>query len=238
MTAMEVTVLFFGVLRERVSHSKQAQVALPGPTTVGDLMDRLCGQYTGLAGMRGCLTVAVNEAMADPWQPLADGDVVALLPPIAGGAGPYARLTDQPLSVDEVVATARDPRHGAVVTFTGWVREDGDLTAMRYEAYESMARTSLANVALRSQRCGPEVRVALAHRIGELRVGDLIVVIAAASPKRADAYEAARLCLELLKEETPIWKKEIRSSGDVWVGVPRDQGASPVATGRAGSIVQ
>jgi MoaE-MoaD fusion protein len=235
---MDVTVLFFGVLRERVTKSKQATIALPGPTSVGGLVDLLCDEYAGLSGMRACVKVAVNEAMAGPDHELADGDVVALLPPIAGGADPYARLTDQPLSVDEVVAVARDPRHGAVVTFTGWVREDGDLLAMHYEAYESMARASLADVASRSQRCGPDVRVAVAHRIGELRVGDLIVVVAAASPKRAEAYEAARTCLELLKHETPIWKKEIRRDGEVWVGVPADQGAVPVATGRVGSIVQ
>jgi molybdopterin synthase catalytic subunit/molybdopterin converting factor small subunit len=235
---MDVTVLFFGVLRERVAKAKQAQVTLPEPATVGDLVDRLCGDYAGLQGLVSCISVAVNEEMARPEQRLTDGDTVALLPPIAGGAEPYARLTEQPLSVDEVVNAARDPRHGAVVTFTGWVREDGDLLAMHYEAYESMARHSLADVALRSQRCGPKVRVALAHRIGELRVGDLIVVIAAAAPTRADAYEAARTCLELLKHETPIWKKEIRPAGDVWVGVPAGQGAEPVATGRAGSAVQ
>lgn len=235
---MNVTVLFFGVLRERVAKTRQADVALAEPATVGDLVDRLCGDYAGLAGMVGCVNVAVNEVMAGRDRPLADGDTVALLPPIAGGAGPYARLTDQPLSVDEVVKAVRDPRYGAVVTFTGWVREDGDLRALHYEAYESMARTSLADVALRSQRCGPKVRVAVAHRIGKLRVGDLIVVIAAASPTRADAYEAARICLELIKDETPIWKKEIRTAGDVWVGAPAAQGSEPVVTGRSGSDVQ
>jgi molybdopterin synthase catalytic subunit len=232
---MNVTVEFFGMLRERAK-TRQRTVHLAGPATVDELFTNLCGDYAGFHALRGCISVAVNDELATSDRSLSDGDTVALLPPVAGGSGPYARLTHDPLSIDEVTAAVRAPQHGGLVTFTGWVREDGDLYALEYEAHEAMARRSLLDVTLRVEQRFDDVNVAVAHRIGTLKLGELIVVIAAASRTRSDAFDAARLCLELLKQETPIWKKELRPSGDRWVNDPT-QGVAPQATGRDGSAV-
>jgi len=219
---MKVRVLYFGVVRERVARKSGEDIALADDASLRGLMSLLCGSYPALAGMRGHLRLAVNEDFAGDDRILADGDVVALIPPVAGGSGRYCRLTDQPLSVDEVLASVAGPGQGGTVVFIGYVRGNtGDkiVAELEYEAYGSMTTRVLDDILDRCE-AEPGVRVSIAHRTGRLAVGEIVVVIAASAPHRAEAFHAARACAELLKAEAPIWKKEIGPDGEVWVGAP------------------
>jgi MoaE-MoaD fusion protein len=221
--AMRIRVLYFGVLRERVAHTNQEEVSLPPGATLRDLVDRLGQAHPKLDTVRRHVKFAVNEELASANQPLADGDVIALIPPVAGGAGSYCRLTDQPLSLDEVLSAVVGPGQGGVVAFIGLVRDHNDgrsVVRLEYEAYQPMALKSLAGIIDRCEAIAPGVRVGVAHRTGALAVGEVVVIIAASAPHRGEAFQAARECAELMKQETAIWKKEIGPDGVAWVGAP------------------
>jgi molybdopterin synthase catalytic subunit len=132
-------------------------------------------------------------------------------------------LRDQPLSVDELLDAVRHPSCGGVALFVGVVRDHDHgeaVTALDYEAHPSALETMTrvcADVAGRSQAR----RVAAVHRTGALQVGDLAVVVAAAAPHRAQAFDACRDLIDTLKSETPIWKHQSLGDGSTeWVGLP------------------
>lgn len=144
----------------------------------------------------------------------------------------------------EVVETAIDPQlyadyvlhtgAGAVTLFTGHVREwtHGVRTVyLAYEAYIPMAEKKLAQIGAEMESKWPGVRVAIAHRIGELKLSDIAVVIAVSSPHRKTAYEANEYAIERIKEVVPIWKKEIWENGEEWMGAQKkypDKGVGSV----------
>jgi molybdopterin synthase catalytic subunit len=166
----------------------------------------------------------VNHEVAEREQILADGDEVAFLPPVAGGSGasPRCTLSDAPLDAGQVVARVAGPDAGGIVTFVGVVRDASRGRAIRhleYEAYPGMAEREMEKIAAEAATRWPGARVAIAHRIGHLAIGEIAVVIAAAAPHRADAFTACRAMIDRLKERVPIWKKEIGESGEVWVGL-------------------
>ena len=132
-------------------------------------------------------------------------------------------LRESPLSVDEVIAAVRDPAAGGLVLFVGAVRdEDGGRAVQRlgYSAHptaEAQLRAVVEAVASRF----PAVALAAVHRLGELEIGDLAVVVAAACPHRAEAFDAARALIDDLKATVPIWKHQLfTDGGEEWVGVP------------------
>lgn len=121
----------------------------------------------------------------------------------------------------DVAAWATVPSCGAVVSFTGTARDHSEGRAgvdeLAYEAYEQQAVERMAAVAAEARRRWPEVRrLALLHRTGPLAVGDAAVVVAASAPHRAEAFEAARWCIDTVKETVPIWKRERWAGGDAW----------------------
>ena len=217
---MRVQVLYFAVVRERLGRDDET-VELPAGATAADLMEALTRRHEALAGLRGALKVAVNEVFAPLDHPLADGDVVALIPPVAGGAGLY-RVSDEPLSLDEVVRAVTSEEHGGVVTFTGVVRRHSRgkrIVRLEYEAYRPMAERALAEIGAQLAVEQPGVRVAVVHRVGTLAVGETAVVIATSAPHRAAAFDACRAAIDRLKQAVPIWKKEIAEDGEEWIGL-------------------
>jgi molybdopterin synthase catalytic subunit len=219
---VRIEVLYFGALRERFGGVRREETTVDGGTTLDQLVDRLCEAHPALTAARGHVKAAVNEDFAAGDRVLADGDVVALIPPVAGGSSLYCRLTDQPLSVDEVLNAVTGPGQGGVVVFIGMVRDNNNdhaVTRLEYEAYPSMAVNLMADIVRRCEASAPGVRVGIAHRVGTLDVGDTAVVLAAAAPHRAEAFTAARMCIELLKAEVPIWKKEFSADGAEWIGM-------------------
>ncbi len=131
------------------------------------------------------------------------------------------RVTDAPLSVDEVLAAVTDPGAGGTCVFIGTVRDHskaGDVTGLRYEAYDELALSRLQELADEMAGRWPVKKVAIVHRIGDLVVGEASVVVACSAPHRADAFEACRHGIERLKEDVPIWKKEVLVDGEThWV---------------------
>jgi molybdopterin synthase catalytic subunit len=130
-------------------------------------------------------------------------------------------LRDTALSVDEVLAAVSDPAAGGIALFIGTVRDhDGgrSVTRLGYSAHPN-AETVLSEVAGKVVSDFPVVALAAVHRIGDLAIGDLAVVVAVACPHRAEAFAACRRMIDDLKESVPIWKNQLFADGtDEWVG--------------------
>lgn len=212
----------------------ELELELPPGSRVADLRARLDRDFPRLAPHWPQLAVAVDGRLAATDQPLADGCEVALLPPVSGGAptdltadpasaavGTTTRerveLADGPIDAAPVIARVAGPGRGAVVVFLGTVRDrhaGRAVEKLTYAAYRPMALQGLARIVADLEREGENLRVAVAHRLGEVPVGEASVVIAAAAPHRGAAYAASRTALERLKAEIPIWKLEHYAGGE------------------------
>ena len=131
-------------------------------------------------------------------------------------------VLSEPLSLDRVVAAVRGPGMGGIVTFVGQVRDHNqghDVVRLEYEAYEDMANKVMAKLCDKIESEIPGARLAVEHRIGVLGIGEEAVAIAAAAPHRAEAFQACRALIDQLKEEVPIWKKEVAPNGEEWLGM-------------------
>jgi molybdopterin synthase catalytic subunit len=218
---MHIRVLYFAILREKLRRDEES-LELPGAPTIGDALAAIAARNPEIAALLPQVQTAVNRSMAPAAQPLRDGDELALLPPVAGGAGPRKiAVLAEPLAPDEVVAAVEGIERGGIVTFSGVVRRHGnhgEVIRLEYEAYVEMTEQVLAEIASEIEREWPGVQVAIHHRIGSLAVGETAVVIAAAAPHRAEAFESCRAAIDRLKRRAPIWKKEIGTHGEEWIG--------------------
>jgi len=216
---MKVEVLFFAAARERAGTDREADELSGG--TVGELSQLLAQRHPELAPLLPRLRFAVNRAFVRGDHALKEGDEVALIPPVAGGAGRCA-VTDRPLEPAAVVGLVQAPERGAIVTFTGTVRSDSHgrrVRRLEYEAYAAMAVAKLEEIAGEAEAQWPGVRVAIHHRVGVLQIGEAAVVIAAAAPHRQEAFRACEHAIERLKQDVPLWKKEVYEDGAEWVGL-------------------
>jgi molybdopterin converting factor subunit 1 len=218
---MQVRVLFFGVLKDLLSSSGEA-VTLPEGTTVAQLMEQL---RNGVAHpVWSALAVAVNREYAAASAVLHDGDEVALLPPVSGGAdvaavAPIVALTRERIDRDALVAALQQPGDGAVVVFDGIVRDNtrGRKTLyLDYEAYEEMALEQMQKLAREAGERFAIDRVGVVHRLGRLEIGESSIVIVVTSAHRAAAFDACRWLIDTLKRTVPVWKKEHFADGAVW----------------------
>ena len=199
----------FAGLRERAGWSRRAVDA----ATVADVWPAL-----GLGDEPAGLLYAVNREYADRDRALAPGDEVALIPPVSGGA---FLLSDEPLSLDRVVAEVRSDEAGAIATFTGTtrVRSRGrTVTHLDYEAYEGMAEQVMEEIADALRARYELTEIAIHHRIGRVTIGETSVVIAVSAPHRQDALAACKDAIDELKERAPLWKKEVYEGGEEWIG--------------------
>jgi MoaE-MoaD fusion protein len=204
-----VRVRLFAGLRERAGWSQREVEA----ATVGDVWRAL-----ELGDEPAGLLYAVNKEYATPERPLSDGDEVAVIPPVSGGA---FLLSDEPLSLDRVVDEVRDERAGAIATFSGTTRIESrgrTVEHLDYEAYEGMAEGVMAEIAdallARYDLCA----IAIHHRTGRVRIGETSVLIAVSAPHRQDALAACKDAIDELKERVPLWKKESYDGGEEWIG--------------------
>jgi MoaE-MoaD fusion protein len=215
---MEVTVRLFAMLRERAG-APELTLELPNGARVRDAL--ASAQLAALAdGIP--LVMAVNREYADGEQVLDPGDELALIPPVSGGstaAAPWVRVSAEPLSLDALAARVRDPRAGAVVTFSGVTR---DVDRLEYDAYAEMAEERMRAIAADSLERHGLCAVAVEHRVGEVPLSEPSVIVAASAPHRGDAFAGAREMIDRVKAEAPIWKKEIEGGEERWVS-----GSSP-----------
>jgi molybdopterin synthase catalytic subunit len=207
---MRVNVRLFAGLRERAG---VAERELEDVARVGDIWPAL-----GLGEEPEGLLYAVNRRYAEREQELADGDEVALIPPVSGGA---FRVTEQPLSLEAVVGEVADESAGAVASFVGTVRRESrgrTVLHLEYEAYVEMAEDVMAQLAWSLGQRYDIWAVAIHHRVGRVEVGEASVVIAVSAPHRQDALAACKDAIDLLKETVPLWKKEVYEGGEEWLG--------------------
>jgi molybdopterin synthase catalytic subunit len=221
---MTVRVRLFAMLRERAG-TGELELDLPEGARVADALARLEDLAGGLS-----LVMAVNREYAEPDAPLAAGDELALIPPVSGGVAVHARLSEEPLSLDALAARVRDPRAGAVVTFSGVTR---DVPHLDYEAYAEMAAEQLERIAAAALERHGLCAAAVEHRVGTVPLSQPSVIVAASAPHREAAFAGAREIIDEVKAQAPIWKRE---AGE-WVtgsGRPPSSGRSPASPPSAG----
>ena len=207
---MRVTVKLFAGLRERAGWK---ELELDGVERVSDVWPAL-----QLGDEPKGLLYAVNRDYADPDRPLADGDEVAVIPPVSGGA---FRLLGEPLSLEAVVDEVRSDQAGAIATFVGTTRlESRGRTVLHldYEAYEEMAEQVMTEIAAELKARYELCEIAIHHRTGRVEIGEASVVIAVSAPHRQDALAACKDAIDTLKERVPLWKKEFYEGGEEWIG--------------------
>ena len=206
---MTVRVRLFAALREHAGWSQREIDA----ATVADVWGAL-----GLGDEPEGLLYAVNKEYAARERTLADGDEVAVIPPVSGGA---FLLSEEPLELDRAVAEVRSDEAGAIATFTGTTRVTSrgrTVTHLDYEAYEGMAEQVMEEIAGELRGRYALCDVAIHHRVGRVGIGEPSVVIAVSAPHRRDALDACRDAIDTLKERVPLWKKEVYEGGEEWIG--------------------
>jgi molybdopterin synthase catalytic subunit/molybdopterin converting factor small subunit len=209
---MQVAVKLFAALRERAGTRERA-LELDEGASVDDVWPAL-----GLGDEPAGLVYAVNRAYVERSTPLADGDEVALIPPVSGGA---FLLSEDPLSLQRVTEEVASDDAGAIATFVGTTRAHSrgrDVIRLEYEAYEGMAETEMGRIADGLRARHDVIDVAIHHRVGPVGIGETSVVIAVSAPHRAAAFEACREAIDTLKQTVPLWKKELYVGGEEWIG--------------------
>jgi len=204
---MQVTVKFFATYREVVG-SKARRVRLDDRATLRDLLDAVCAEHPRLKAHEGAMLVAVNHEFREPSVELRDGDEVALMPPVSGGAGGFIRIQRNAIDVEAVVASVQREDAGAVVLFLGTVRSDPGVKALDYEVYRPMALKKMAEIVEGARKRFGVLEMSIVHRLGRVPVGRPSVAIACSTPHRAEAFAAAAWAMDRAKEIVPIWKAE------------------------------
>jgi molybdopterin synthase catalytic subunit/sulfur carrier protein ThiS len=172
----------------------------------------------GLGDEPAGLVFAVNRVYVGRGSALSEGDEVALIPPVSGGA---FRLTEDPIDLAAVVAEVEDERAGAIATFLGSVRAESrgrKVVRLEYEAYEGMAENVMSELAENLKGRYDLCAVAITHRVGVCEIGEASVAIAVSAPHRQDALAACKDAIDTLKETVPLWKKEVYEGGEEWIG--------------------
>ena len=252
---MRVTVRLFALPRAKTGLRTHA-LELPEGTDVAGAWAALVAELPVIAGAEGVVRFARNGVYVETSEPLAEGDELAVIPPVAGGAqrpGRFRRIELTEASLDEgllselhrEVASEAD---GAVAVFAGQTRETAGtpapgqeaeaarfsgqtVTGLTYEAFEPMVLSVLEQIADEIESRFDVRRLAAVHRIGEVAVGQTSVLIVAASPHRGEAFEACRYAIEELKARAPIWKSERFEDGSVWLGAPARHGPEDADAG-------
>jgi molybdopterin synthase catalytic subunit len=215
---MQVTLRTFAMLRE-LSADRLA-VDLPDGASLADAWAALASRHPAVGPHRASVKGARNGAYAGWDVILADGDEVAFLPPVSGGAPePLVDIVAGPIDVDALEKSVAGSGHGALVTFVGRARDTADdgrgVLELDYETYPEMAGGVLAQIAAEAAARW-NAAVAVVHRTGVVPIGEAAVAIVTATAHRAEAYEANRFVIDAIKERLPIWKRERFADGSEW----------------------
>ena len=213
---MRVRVRFFAGTRDAVG-AAQMTLEVPAEARVSDVWASLVARHPALARYAGHALLAVDGALVPHTAAVRDGAEVAVMPPVSGGA-----VQEAAFSLDEVVAGLRTDGAGAVVAFTGLVRETSGeqpgarVERLEFEAYAEMAEREIARLRDAAISKFGLVDCAVVHRIGALAVGEPIVAVATSAAHRQAAFEAAAWLMDELKTSVPIWKREVSAEGATW----------------------
>jgi len=238
---VHVRVRLFAMLRQQAGW-RERELELPDGATIDDAWHAIAREAPSITAQREIVRFARNREYATADQQLSDGDELALIPPVAGGADSYLRLEITPRQIsDELLAELRrdvpSVADGAYVVFLGQTRESAGtpspgeereaakyagkpVVALEYEVFDEMALDVLRTIASEIEQRFGVTRLAIVHRSGEVPLGEASVVVCAASAHRSAAFDAARYGIEELKARAPIWKSEQYADGSVWIGAP------------------
>jgi MoaE-MoaD fusion protein len=236
--AIHVRVRLFAIQRE-LAGTREVALELADGADVEAAWTALAARFPVLAPGRASLRFARNGEYAEPATPLADGDEVAMIPPVSGGAGRRVlELRAEPFGATvlaELAEALAVPEDGAVVGFLGRTRSTPGTPApgqeaeavrhagrsvesLEYEALESMALAVFATIADEIEARFGVDRLAIVHRTGDVPLGDASIAVVAVAPHRDAAFEAARYAIDETKARAPIWKAERFEDGHVWIG--------------------
>lgn len=222
-----VHVRYHAAARE-LAGTREEELELDAPLAAEAFVATLGERHPPLRPYLARMRLAVNGDFAPAGATIAPGDRVDVMPPVAGGSGAddpvkLAAVRDAPLSLDEAFGAVSHASAGGVCLFTGVVRDHADgkaVARLDYEAYAELATKETRRVLAKVAEEVPGVRLAAVHRVGELQVGDLAVVVAASAAHRDEAFRACRLAIDRIKETVPIWKKEWGPGGEAhWVNL-------------------
>jgi molybdopterin synthase catalytic subunit len=249
---IRVRVRLFAVQRE-LAGTREVLLELPASADVAAAWAALVAVHPALAPGRDSVRFARNGDYADASTPLADGDEVAMIPPVSGGASDGERQPDARRILEirenrlgsgilgDLIDRLATDGDGAAVGFLGRTRSTPgtpapgqeaeaakhtgrDVDSLEYEAHETMALRVLATIADEiAERFGVD-RLAIVHRTGDVPLGDVSIAVVAVAAHRGDAFDAARYAIDETKARAPIWKAERFADGHVWVGHPARPG--------------
>lgn len=249
---MHVQVKFFAIFREFTKLKSESKEIADG-TTAEILWKEYAATYPRIGNLRAAY--AVNQQLVRPDHVLRDGDEIAFLPPVSGGAGKAKRrklkatsskrettrktrkwntrktnsgikdafITRKPINLNALYNHVAFPGAGAIITFSGVVRDNAhgkSVKHLEYEAYAEMAEATMRDIIAEIKSRWQDARVAMAHRIGRLEIGEASLVITVSAPHRPEAYAASRYAIERVKAILPVWKKEFATDGEHWVEGP------------------
>jgi MoaE-MoaD fusion protein len=220
--AIAVRTRLFARLREQAGTETEI-IELPAGASLADVYEALRQNHPALEADRNAVRAALNQEFKEWDAQVADGDEVAFIPPVSGGAhgaGVLFELTPDPLDARRLEAAVTHKGAGAICTFTGVVRDSSrgrSVTHLEYEAYAEMATAQMRRIGDEIGERWPEARVAMAHRIGKLEIGEASVVVTVSCPHRGEAIAACKWGIDRLKESVPIWKKEHAADGTYWI---------------------
>ncbi len=219
---MLIDILYFATLRDLIGKRKE-KLEIPDGSTIGDLKGRLGERGDRIAQALSVALFSINREFAFAEEMLQEGDEVGIFPPVSGGCEmTHAAISEEPIDYSMLVELVTEPGAGAVVSFTGVVRDSNlgrPVDYLEYEAYPEMAVAKLRQVVTEARERWPKIRrVAVVHRVGHLEPGETAVLVAAGAPHRDNgAFEATRFIIDRIKEIVPIWKKEGWSDGARWL---------------------
>jgi len=237
---MTVRVLFFGQLKD-VTGRAEDRLDLADGAHLEGVFRHYAEKYPKLGEMARSIVMARNHEFAALSSPIADGDEIAFLPPVSGGAdwthqistpeGHFFALTRKPIDSRALAELVRRGEDGAVIVFEGVVRNNskGRTTLfLDYECYELMAIRKISEIGCEIATSMPIGHIAMVHRLGRMEIGEASVAIVVSAPHRKPAFDAALEGINRLKKLVPIWKKEHFADGEIWVEGEWDDRA-PVA---------
>jgi molybdopterin synthase catalytic subunit len=217
-TSIRVRLLSFGPLKA-VFGPEGTGRDIPAGLTLASLLAQLTAESLIDPAALASAAIAVNHEYATPDRPLVDGDEIAILPPVSGGAPELIALTREPIDTPAILAAIKAGPDGAICLFDGIVRDNtrGRQTLhLDYEAYEEMALRQLHLLRAEALKLYAVREVAIHHRLGRLTVGETSVLIVVASAHRGAAFDACRFVIDTLKKTVPIWKREQFADGALW----------------------
>ena len=219
-----ITVLFFAGARQRAGVAR-VELDVADGATVRSAAEAACQNAPTPCPLPSNVAFALNGQYAESDAVVSDGDEVAILPPVSGGAdaedtAAYVLVTPDRIDAEDIAARVASASDGAVVVFHGITRDNNlgrKVMELEYEAYSPMAEDTMREIIAEMQSEWDIGAAAVAHRTGTVAIGEMSMCLAVAAPHRQDGFAAAQYFVDELKLRVPIWKKERFDGGEVWI---------------------